>query len=63
MLMCGRCFATYHLGMILTIILVEPIENRTRLLGVPDLHANHYTVGIGRIGSQVRFPKGLPENG
>ena len=41
-------FATYHLGMISAIIQVGPIENRTRLLGVPDLHAHHYTVGIGK---------------
>ena len=44
MVKCGNCFATYHLGMILAIIQVGPIRNRSGLIGMPDLHASQYTV-------------------
>ena len=49
MVKCGRCFATYHLGMIYAIIQVGTIGNRTGPLGMPDLHADHYTIGIGKV--------------
>ena len=39
MVKCGHCFATYQVG---------PSKNQTLLLGVPELYANHYTVGIGK---------------
>ena len=47
-LKCGRCFVTYHLGMIYAIIQVGPMGNQTGFRGVPYLYANHYTVGIGK---------------
>ena len=51
---CGHCFATHHLGMILAIILVGLIKNHTRLLSMPELHANH-TVWIAKEKAQ-NFP-------
>ena len=44
----AKAFATYHLWMISAIIQVGPIKNRTKFLGVPDLHANHFIVWIGK---------------
>ena len=48
MVMCGCCLATYHLGMILPIIQVAPMENQTGFLGMPDLQANHCMVRKGK---------------
>ena len=39
----GRCFMTYHLGMVLAIIQVCPKGNQTLFLGVPDMHAMRRT--------------------
>ena len=47
MVKCGL-FVTYHLGTILAIIQMAPIKNGTRLLGMADLYANHFTVRIGK---------------
>ena len=48
MVKCVCCFVTYHLGMILAIIQVAPVQNRTKLLVMQDLHSNNYCVGTGK---------------
>ena len=45
----------YHLGMILAFFSFDPMWTRTRVLGVTNLHANHYTAGIGKEKAQ-KFP-------
>ena len=38
----------YHLGMIQAFFSFDPMQTRTGALGVTNLHANHYTAGIGK---------------
>ena len=38
----------YHLGMIQAFFSFDPMQTQTGALGMTNLHANHYTAGIGK---------------
>ena len=45
---CGRCLMGHPLEMIYALSRFDPMGTRTGVLGVSNLHANHYPAGIGK---------------